>query len=351
MFLTLILYMGPILSTSLSMPEHIQRVVEATRVLNAEWYNCSTGLWDDVWMSSANTLTTIANLGSLNLTESKELNIAGYVRHSCDLLQQRGLKGHFVTSYQDEGYWALALIQVYDFLGEQSYLDAAIELFDDMSEGITGSGGLVFSKSDKSIDALVNELYMSVAASLANRVPQNTSYSTSAQIHWSWFQNSGLMNNDSIIKNQIDATFDHDSSKGDRQGVILGALAELAEATGQIKYLQIATDIAISGIRTLSTTADQTGVLKVNAVCELENTCPGSQHRNGIFIRNLSFLYRKLPHVSFQQFISSNAASLWINGRDDKNKLGAAWNGPYTGATAATQSSALDALVAALVVA
>jgi hypothetical protein len=47
-------------------------------------------------------------------------------------------------------------------------------------------------------------------------------------------------------------------------------------------------------------------------------------------------------------FIALNAKSIWVLDRNANNELGVDWDGPFIDpATASTQSSALDALVAA----
>ncbi len=69
-------------------------------------------------------------------------------------------------------------------------------------------------------------------------------------------------------------------------------------------------------------------------------------------MRNLRYLHKAAPQPAFQTFIQQNANSIWANDRfNNNNTLGLVWSGPHGaggGPTAATQSSALDALVAAM---
>lgn len=67
-------------------------------------------------------------------------------------------------------------------------------------------------------------------------------------------------------------------------------------------------------------------------------------------MRNLQVLQRAAPDPAYKNLIDRNADSIWKNARSEKgNLLGVVWSGPFDAATASTQSSALDALVAAVV--
>ncbi len=71
-------------------------------------------------------------------------------------------------------------------------------------------------------------------------------------------------------------------------------------------------------------------------------------------MRNLAVLQKAAPTAAFRQFIQKNADSVWARDRfTNNNTLGLVWSGaPNNGGapTAATQSSAADALVAAVAV-
>ena len=69
----------------------------------------------------------------------------------------------------------------------------------------------------------------------------------------------------------------------------------------------------------------------------------------GIFVRNLRVLHDARPRTEFKEFIERNADSIWRN-RGDGDRMGVSWSSPTKEADAATQSSACDALVAALAV-
>lgn len=71
-------------------------------------------------------------------------------------------------------------------------------------------------------------------------------------------------------------------------------------------------------------------------------------------MRNLQSLQLEVNHDKFRTFILDNANSIWRNDRNSSNYLGLNWAGPWSAGgnpTAGTQSSAIDALVAAMAVA
>jgi hypothetical protein len=53
------------------------------------------------------------------------------------------------------------------------------------------------------------------------------------------------------------------------------------------------------------------------------------------------------PDAQYASFIDANGHSIWDNDRGSDYQFGLVWSGPFDVANAATQSSALDALIAA----
>ena len=99
--------------------------------------------------------------------------------------------------YDDEGWWALAWIAVYDLTAEQRYLDTAVKIFKDMHAAwnTTPIGGLWWNKDKSYVNAITNELHFSVAAHLANRCSQDEQHYVSvAQDSWNWFYASDVIN-------------------------------------------------------------------------------------------------------------------------------------------------------------
>ena len=347
----------------------------AFKVLQS-WYNTNTGIWNTTgWWNSANCLTVIGDLAAvdpsvktqvsavyansivaaanLNLGVTKivleDYNVQTFYTDppSGIIGRQENPKGFLNGFYDDEGWWALGWIQAYDITGTAEYLDAAIDIFTDMKNGSTTPchGGIWWDKKNTYVNAIANELYLSVAAHLANRVQQNkASYLSIAQSQWTWFQQSGMINSKSLINDGLSGACKNNNGTvwSYNQGVILGALVELNKASPNATYISTAKSIATAAIKALS---DSNGVL--HDPCEPNCGADGSQFK-GIFMRNLQLLQAASPENSYLTFIATNAASIWAKNRNAANQLSVDWAGPFVGsANASTQSSALDALVAA----
>ncbi|KAK6065558.1 glycosyl hydrolase [Seiridium cupressi] len=356
--------------------------VEALQVLQG-WYNNETGLWDTTgWWNSANCLTVLADFANLDEDNMRDtgINIADIIQNTYEQAQlttvqaektinaaglpvssytrvskrgsieQRGFDNFLNDYYDDEGWWALAMIRSHDIgvqgLGDQQYLQAAVEIFENMKAGNSTCGGIYWSKVTAYTNAIANELYLSIAASLANRMSKNKQYYLDiANEQWNWFKNSGLINSDNLINDGLD---DNCHNNGQQtwtynQGVILGGLVELYKATNNVSLLVEAQTIATAAINALSVN----GTLYEG--CEPNCGSDGAQFK-GIFMRNLKYLQEVAPKASYKAYIMQNADSIWANDRDNQTHLGVAWTGPYATASAGTQSSALDALLAAMTV-
>ncbi|KAF1356123.1 glycoside hydrolase family 76 protein [Delphinella strobiligena] len=336
-----------------------------------QWYNQSTGLWSTTgWWNSANCLTVLANLAAVdtsvhhvtdyvfpttltaaqlyNLVVSKkvvrDLIICEYVERDSIPVNPNGFLNGY---YDDEGWWALAWIQVFDVTGESQYLETASDIFEDMKGGwgTPCGGGIWWDKNQTYVNAITNELFLSVASHLANRQSDKQYYLDWAQKEWNWFMSSGMISSNSNINDGLDnkTCKNNDGTVWSyNQGVILGGLVELAKATNDISYLETANNIANAGITSLS---DSAGIL--HDACEPNCGGDGSQFK-GIFMRNLQYLQQASPSDAYVQSIQDNAISIWTSNRGSGDKLGLVWSGPYdNAANASTQSSALDALVAA----
>ncbi|KAI3331545.1 glycoside hydrolase family 76 protein [Xylariaceae sp. AK1471] len=346
------------------------------------WYNQGTGLWDTTgWWNSANCLTMLADYAVENPNSAASLNIPSVIQNTYDQAQKttiqavksfsaaglpistytrvskrsdiskRGFDNFLNDYYDDEGWWALALIRSHDVgvygLGDQKYLQAAMEIFEDMKKGASTCGGIYWSKVGTYTNAIANELYLKVAASLANRVPaQKDYYLNIAKTQWAWFKSSSMINGDNLINDGLNEQCK--SNGGEtwtyNQGVILGALVELSKATGDKSLLTEASTIATAAITHLS----KDGILFEG--CEPDCGADGAQFK-GIFMRNLRDLQQAAPQDAFKAFLLKNADAIWANDRNSNNQLGPTWNGPFADATAGTQSSAMDALVAAVAIA
>lgn len=295
------------------------------------------------WWESANIVTTIAKFGSH--TPSFKDHAANIIGNS--YTKTRGERHWINEYYDDEGWWALAWIASYDLTGDSKYLDAAKDLFQDMTTGWTTpcGGGIWWDKQNRSIAAISNELFLSVAAHLANRVPdgeEKDGYISWAEKEWNWFSASGIINSENLINDGIDqGTCENDGKNvwSYNQGVILGGLAELAIVMGSGKYTDEAKRIADTAMQKLT----EGGILteKVDNLDE-----QGAQFK-GAFVRGLAALNEQAPEQRFKEFLTRNADSAWQRGKEGEI-IGPNWAGEDQGEAGTTShASGVDVLVAA----
>ncbi|TVY57614.1 putative mannan endo-1,6-alpha-mannosidase [Lachnellula suecica] len=342
------------------------------------WYNRTSGIYDTTgWWNSANCITAIGDLAAIdssvastvkdvysnsivqaqkyNLNELKvvqtDYNVVSYYGPTfpSNVVAPAATnpKGFLNGYYDDEGWWALAWIQAYDISKNTLYLQHAMDIFADMkSTGATTpcNGGIWWDKAHTYVNAIANELYLSVAAHLANRATgsNKTTYLNAANAQWTWFQRIGLINSKNLINDGLTSSCVNNNATvwTYNQGVILGALVELSTATGNKTLLTKATAIANAAITALS---DSNKVL--HDPCEPNCGGDGSQFK-GVFMRNLQILQKAAPSQTYLDFFKANAASIWAYDQR-AGKLSTVWSGGFVSpANASTQSSALDALVA-----
>ncbi|MEO6912333.1 MAG: glycoside hydrolase family 76 protein, partial [Edaphobacter sp.] len=199
-------------------PSHRKTTAEALSVNQAraqaavdalqQWYTQENGLYRSTgWWNSANAITALANYSRISHS-TKYLPIFANTLHAAQTAHD-GFPGFINDYYDDEGWWALAWIDVYDLTGEAQYLQAAASIFDDMQLGwdtTTCGGGVWWSKSRKGKNAIENELFLAVAAALANRTAepeQRRKYLAWAQKEWEWFHNSGMINREHLVNDGL----------------------------------------------------------------------------------------------------------------------------------------------------
>lgn len=186
---------------------------------------------------------------------------------------------------------------------------------------------------------------------MANRVSddQKQGYLDAATIGWDWFFNIGVVGDDWLVVDGVDnSTCEPTGNKYSyNQGVILSAAVDLAKATGNSTYLDLAGNIANATTTTNGTFADENGILKDcdNDSCDIQ-----SAMFKGPLFRGLRQLQLASPHNNWKDFITTNAKSLWnndLNVTDGDCNTGSYFAGPVTGVNEVTQGAAVDCLVAA----
>ena len=312
------------------------------------WYDNSTGLWQTTnWWNAANALNAVIQYTQRTHDESHMGAIAN------TFTQAQTVHPNFTNSYYDDtGWWALTWVAAYDLTRDSRYLDTAKNSFAYIAASWGGScgGGVWWNTAKTYKNAIANELFLSLAAALHLRTPGDRgqgSYLDWALQEWNWFRNSGLINSSGLINDGLTSTCQNNGGTTwtYNQGVILGGLASIYQITGERSFLDQGEIIADAALRYL-TNGD--GILI--EPCETSSSsCNADQTQfKGIFARNLYTFYMQSRRLAYRDFILRNADSVWTNDRNAANQLGLRWAGPFDTADASRQSSAQDALNAAV---
>jgi predicted alpha-1,6-mannanase (GH76 family) len=259
-------------------------------------------------------------------------------------------RGRFLNDfYDDAGWWALAWLGAFDITGDARYRAAAVVIFSEMQRAWddTCGGGIWWNKAHAQKNAIANELFIAIAARLAKHAA--TAEEASAELAWAtrtwaWLQASGLVGPSSIVRDGLDASCADDGHPPHTytQGVLIGALLDLATASGDPTLVDRARSLADA---TLATFVDARGVLHERC----EPSCGADNVRfKGIFMRNLGALADVAADPRYRAFLATNADWLWNAARDRRSGMGLVWSGPFDGSDPGRQASALDALTAAI---
>jgi predicted alpha-1,6-mannanase (GH76 family) len=253
------------------------------------------------------------------------------------------------NGYDDEAWWAHAWVRAYDLTGDARYLKAAKVVFTDMTtawETPTCGGGVWWSRDRNYKNAITNELFLLLAASLHNRTAGDAgagSYIDWALKEWGWFSASGMINAQGLVNDGLTAGVDGGPCTNNgqttwtyNQGIVLGGLVELYLATGDASYVARAEAIADAAIARLT---DAHGILQ--EPCG-PGGCDGDQVSfKGLFLRNLARLHDVDRKAKYFDFMVVNARSVWAKDRDGSDDLGSQWAGPFDAPSAPPQSSAM----------
>lgn len=272
--------------------------------------------------------------------------------------------------YDDEGWWALAWLAVYDLLGTSSVADErqmagdalwmAEFIFNNMSSQWTWrcGGGCCWETPGHASDngrliryknAIVNELFFTLAVRLYQRTNKGR-YLDWAKSTLNWFDRSGMKNSAGLINDGLSSSCTNNAETvwTYNQGVILGGLADMYKVTGDYAtYIEGAAWPLFRAVMASSLVRES--VLT-------ESTPPDSDEIaqfKGVFVRYLGYLASIDPDLdgthrpAYLTFIAANANALWLNNRY-LTFFGYWWGGPFDEIGALRQSAALDALVVAM---
>lgn len=335
-----LLYTSPVLG------DYADNANTAINTLQNKWYNADTGLWDDLWWQSGNMIETLARFG-IQDSSFKQTAIDIISNTYAKSGNQKNANAWKNDFYDDMGWWAMGWIASFDLTGDAKYLNTAKDLFEDMTGGWTTpcGGGIWWNKQKQSIAAISNELFLAVAASLANRVggAEKAEYQNWAQMEWDWFFESGVINAQGLINDGIDKSTCRNDGKTTytyNQGVVLAGLSELARAKGDGGLIQHAHNIANAAMSRLS----ENGILTEPVSGPLDEQ--GAQFK-GAFVRGLSTLNENEPQQSATDFLKRNAESAWSQPKVDNGVISDRWQGGSRNANTGSHISGIDVLVAA----
>ncbi|RYP18363.1 hypothetical protein DL765_003975 [Monosporascus sp. GIB2] len=257
-------------------------------------------------------------------------------------------------STDDTGWWALAMTSMYELTGDGEYLDIARldeEYMFRYWNTTTCGGGLIWDIRDLAYqNAISNELYLTLTARLHRLIHGDTRYLNQSLFEWEWFAASGMINSENLVNDGLtqDAACVNNGQTTwtYNQGVLLGGLVDLFEATGNHSFIERARAVADAVLNSDLLVRD--GILTEDCPpgpdCELD-----APIFKGIFIRYLAKLDRALPgERPYREFIEANARSAYDSSRNGSDFYGYLWQGPFDTFSIARQVSAVNLMVAGL---
>jgi predicted alpha-1,6-mannanase (GH76 family) len=311
-----------------------------------DWYNTDTGLFDENdWWTSGNQLTAIIDY-------TRETGDRQYLA-DIDNTFQKNKASNFSRYgfFDDDGWWAIVWIKAYDLSKQQAYLDMAKTIFERMAASWDSkcNGGIYWRNNPKDKkNAISNSLFMKVAASLHLRTPGDMgagSYLDWAERTWTWFKGTGMLRSDKLVIDTLDDLTTCKAEGGTfsyNQGVLVGALVDLAASTGDAALLDEASAIARATMTSTALT-NSDGIMVEPCGIDTKDCW----QFKGVFFRHLLELYRVRPAMDIQAYTRKQSDQIWNVARNAQNQFGYHWHVAFDGASARRQSSGLDALITA----
>lgn len=336
------------------------------------FYNSpSPGFWSAGWWNSANCLTLLADLRRHDSSDFiKQITDGpnGVFLHTLNS-QHTDSTGALAYDdfFDDELWWVVALIKVYDVTGNTAFLKTANASFNAVTLNNKPSnnpcGGLANAYPQEKYlvksSTIATALYVESAALLATHYPAQKAYFLNlAKQQWSWLSKNILI--DGIM--QGDALTGSPPSCGNNhafltyiEGVTLNALVSLYKATNDASYLTTADTLATKVL------SGKYGMMDANKTvteyCDGNLSCnPDTAQFKGILMRGLFTLWATKPSAAggqIKSFLTKNADSFWSKSRQSgTNLLGQKWAGPFAlGSSQALQLSSHSSATMAMVMA
>ncbi len=323
------------------------------------FYDYDSGLWKNTsWWNNANVLTTLIKYGQ----ETKNDSIKTIVQNTflktkkfkvpATKNKQEWICTNYINDfYDDEGWWALAWIDAYEWTENPEYLKMAKIIFKDITSGWDHlcNGGIYWKKNINGSGkaTISNELAMLIATRLHVIDPQVTNGKSCLQWAisiWNWMLQSKLVKKNGLIMGGIryksNVCHINPKVRTYTQGVILSGLVNLYKITSEKSYINYAHNIANSTINHMT---DSNSIL-IEKSCEPKNCNGDAEQFKGVFIRHLDFLNQFDHKKTYSNFINNNAKSIWkYSMKNGEKSPNVSWNSYSKKNSPATISSALDA--------
>ncbi|CAJ2509665.1 Uu.00g146910.m01.CDS01 [Anthostomella pinea] len=319
-------------------------------------YNETTGIWDnDPWWESGVALRAVADY--MLKTGSDEYLPVAYNTFN---IQRAPLEwwpeggGDFrADSTDDTGWWALALTTLYELTRDVEFLDVAKEdeayMFQYWNKTTCG-GGLIWNIPNGTYhNAISNELYLELTATLHNLIPGEEYYLNKSLLGWEWFKASGMINSENLVNDGLTdntACVNNNATTWTyNQGVLIAGLTQLYKATSNTSLLETAQQIADATV--YSAILSPGGIL--TEPCGTAPDCdPNTTAFKGAFMRGLAQLDAVIEEHPYKSYIQNNALAAYTNARNGSDFYGLRWQGPFDNASIGRQESAVNLLLAAL---
>ncbi|RMI46036.1 glycoside hydrolase family 76 protein [Streptomyces triticirhizae] len=307
-------------------------------------YDLDNGLFQNHWWVGANATTAI--IQNIQATGMRSYEYA--IAHTHDS-QLDAHDGQFRNEYLDDtGWWGLAWVAAYDVTGDERYLETAqadAEWMNDYWTDLCG-GGVQWKVDNPYKNAVTNELFIQLNAALHNRLSGDNPYLERAEAGWAWLSGSGMINDEGLINDGLDADAgcvnNGQTTWTYNQGIILGALAELSTATGDAGLLDEAR--ALADASTNAPGLHQDGVL--TEPCEPDCGADGPSFK-GAYARGLGALNDALPDAPYSDYLRAQADAAYTSARTPLDMYDLSWRGLAGSYGVGQQHSALDLLNAA----